>query len=112
MWQEFVDAAGLVRGQPGEHVLEVGVRVVSVHSRQLDQAHDGGGHSAACLKLLHGRKDALTREFRVFTAVGTTIEQFIEVVDSYIRWYNEKRIKISLGSLSPIEYRVSLGLVT
>ena len=28
----------------------------------------------------------------------------------YIRWYNEKRIKISLGSLSPIEYRVSLGL--
>jgi len=43
---------------------------------------------------------------------GTTIEQFIEVVDSYIRWYNEKRIKISLGSLSPIEYRVSLGLAT
>ena len=41
---------------------------------------------------------------------GTTIEQFIEVVDSYIRWYNEKRIKISLGSLSPIEYRESLGL--
>ena len=34
----------------------------------------------------------------------------IEVVDSYIRWYNEKRIKISLGSLSPIEYRASLGL--
>jgi len=28
---------------------------------------------------------------------GTTIEQFIEMVDSYIRWYNEKRIKISLG---------------
>ena len=41
---------------------------------------------------------------------GTTIEQFIEVVDSYIRWYNEKRIKISLGSLSPVEYRASLGL--
>ncbi|AGU53375.1 integrase core domain-containing protein [Variovorax paradoxus B4] len=38
----------------------------------------------------------------------TTLEQFIEVVDSYIRWYNEKRIKISLGSLSPIEYRESL----
>lgn len=28
----------------------------------------------------------------------------------YIRWYNEKRIKISLGSLSPLEYRSSLGL--
>jgi len=34
----------------------------------------------------------------------------IEVVDDYIGWYNEKRIKISLGSLGPIEYRVSLGL--
>jgi transposase InsO family protein/transposase-like protein len=41
---------------------------------------------------------------------ATTIEQFIHVVDSYIRWYNEKRIKISLGSLSPLEYRESLGL--
>lgn len=39
-----------------------------------------------------------------------TIEQFIQAVDSYIRWYNEQRIKISLGSLSPIEYRESLGL--
>lgn len=41
---------------------------------------------------------------------NATIEQFIAAVDSYIRWYNKKRIKISLGSLSPIEYRVSLGL--
>ena len=41
---------------------------------------------------------------------GTSIAQFIAVVDSYIRWYNEKRIEISLDSLSPIEYRESLGL--
>ncbi len=41
----------------------------------------------------------------------TTIEQFIQVVDTYIRWYIEKRIKISLGSLSPIEQRESVGLV-
>ncbi|WP_137940474.1 IS3 family transposase, partial [Chitinivorax sp. B] len=27
-------------------------------------------------------------------------------------WYNEKRIKLSLGSLSPIEYRERLGLTT
>jgi transposase InsO family protein len=40
-----------------------------------------------------------------------TIDQFIQIVDSYIRWYNEKRIKISLGSLSPLEYRASLGLM-
>ncbi|MBR7908522.1 IS3 family transposase, partial [Burkholderia vietnamiensis] len=29
-----------------------------------------------------------------------------------VRWYNEKRIKGSLGYLSPIEYRESLGLAT
>ena len=40
---------------------------------------------------------------------ATTIEQFVQIVDSYIHWYNEKRIKISLGSLSPVEYRKSLG---
>ena len=38
-----------------------------------------------------------------------TVDQFIQIVDSYIRWYNEKRIKICLGSISPIEYRESLG---
>jgi transposase InsO family protein len=38
-----------------------------------------------------------------------SIDQFIATVGTYIRWYNEKRIKISLGSLSPIEYRASLG---
>lgn len=41
---------------------------------------------------------------------NTTVDQFIQSVDSYIRWYNEKRIKISLGSLSPMEYRASLGI--
>ena len=41
---------------------------------------------------------------------ATTIEQFIQTVDAYIRWHNEKRIQIFLGSLSPLEYRESLGL--
>ena len=41
---------------------------------------------------------------------ATTVDQFIEVLDSYIRWYNAKRIKVSLGSLSPSEYRESLGI--
>jgi putative transposase len=41
---------------------------------------------------------------------ATAIEQFIRLLDSYIRWYNEKRIKPSLGSLSPLEYRESLGI--
>jgi putative transposase len=41
-----------------------------------------------------------------------TIEQFIQVIDSYLRWYNEKWIKISFGSLSPIELRENLGFAT
>jgi putative transposase len=46
---------------------------------------------------------------------STTIEVFIRAVHEYIPvheyilWYHEKRIKVSLGSLSPIEYRESLG---
>ena len=40
----------------------------------------------------------------------TTIEEFIAAVDTYIRWYNEARIKVSLGSRSPIEHRRNLGI--
>jgi putative transposase len=39
---------------------------------------------------------------------STSIEQFILALDSYIRWYNEKRIKISLGALSPIEVAMQI----
>lgn len=41
-----------------------------------------------------------------------SIEQFIATIDEYILWYNEKRIKISLGAMRPMEYRQSLGLVS
>jgi putative transposase len=41
---------------------------------------------------------------------GVTMEQFIELVDEYIQWYNAQRIKLSLGGLSPVEYRARLGL--
>lgn len=43
---------------------------------------------------------------------NTSIEQFIPMLDAYVRWYNEKRIKLSLGSLSPLEYRQSLGIIS
>ena len=39
-----------------------------------------------------------------------TIEQFIDELDRYLKWYNEKRIKMSLGAMSPVEYRRSIGL--
>jgi len=40
----------------------------------------------------------------------TTIEEFVAGLDAYIRWYNEVRVKISLGSCSPVEYRRKLGI--
>ncbi len=38
----------------------------------------------------------------------TSTQEFIKVVDQYITWYNQERIKLSLGGLSPAEYRQSL----
>jgi transposase InsO family protein len=40
----------------------------------------------------------------------TTIDEFIGCLDTYIRWYNEARIKVSLGARSPVEHRQSLGI--
>ena len=42
---------------------------------------------------------------------GVTIEEFIDILNTYIQWYSEKRIKVSLGGMSPMQYRRSLGLV-
>lgn len=36
---------------------------------------------------------------------GVTIAQFIRILDEYLVWYNEIRIKVSLGNMSPLEYR-------
>ena len=41
---------------------------------------------------------------------GVTTGEFIGALDDYLHWYNEKRIKKSLGWLSPMQYRISLGL--
>ena len=43
---------------------------------------------------------------------GYSIEQFICAIDQYLHWYCEKRIKLSLGGMSPLEYRRSKGLLT
>lgn len=40
-----------------------------------------------------------------------TLGDFMSRIDAYIRWYNERRIKVSLGGRSPIEYRQALGLM-
>ncbi|MBO6383959.1 IS3 family transposase [Enterococcus casseliflavus] len=40
-----------------------------------------------------------------------SIDQFITDLDNYILWYNKKRIKCSLGGLSPLDYRKKLGIL-
>jgi len=42
---------------------------------------------------------------------GVSVEEFVTELDSYIRWSNVERIKLSLGGKSPIAYRESLGLL-
>ena len=42
--------------------------------------------------------------------LSTTIEEFVAALNAYIRWYNDARIKISLGFRSPVEHRRSLGI--
>jgi transposase InsO family protein len=42
---------------------------------------------------------------------NVTIDEFISVLNKYLNWYNEKRIKSTLNYMSPSEYRKSLGLI-
>ncbi len=44
--------------------------------------------------------------------MGVSIDSFIHELDQYIRWYANDRIKLSLGGMSPMDYRRSLGLLT
>ena len=39
-----------------------------------------------------------------------SIQKFIDNLYDYLIWYNQKRIKQSLGNMSPREYRQNLGL--
>ena len=41
----------------------------------------------------------------------TSVEDFMQELDEYLHWYNEERIKISLGGMSPVQYRRKLGIL-
>ena len=86
-WLERVNEAGLVRSM----------------SRKASSQDN-----AACEGFFGRLKNEFfyPRDWRAFT-----LAQFIDAVDGYIRWYNETRIKMSLGGRSPIEYRQSLGIM-
>lgn len=39
-----------------------------------------------------------------------SIEEFIQELDNYLHWYRADRIKSTLGGLSPLDYRRSIGV--
>lgn len=41
---------------------------------------------------------------------GVSLDDFIHELNDYMEWYCKKRIKVSLGGMSPLEYRIRLGL--
>ena len=41
---------------------------------------------------------------------GVTIEEFVGMLDAYLRWYRDVRVKSDLGYRSPMQYRRDLGL--
>lgn len=57
------------------------------------------------------RLRAVELYIRLGKRLKATIRQLGYPTKNALRgWYNEKRIKISLGSLRPLEYRKSLGI--
>ncbi|WP_130812076.1 IS3 family transposase [Olsenella sp. Marseille-P4559] len=42
---------------------------------------------------------------------GVTLDGFADVLDAYLRWYRDVRLKSDLGYRSPMQYRRDLGLI-
>ncbi|EKH4848761.1 IS3 family transposase, partial [Escherichia coli] len=84
-WLERVNAAGLIRS-------------MSRKGCSPDNAACEGFFGRLKTEMYYGRKWS-----------GITPEKFMQQVDTYIRWYNERRIKLSLGAVSPKMYRQQCG---
>lgn len=86
-WIELMDKAGLIRS-------------MSKKGCSPDNSACEGFFGRTKLEFFYGR-----------SWKGVTIEQFITMLDEHLHWYNETRIKKSLGWMSPVNYRKSLGMV-
>ncbi len=42
--------------------------------------------------------------------IGVSLDAFAQELNSYIYWYTHKSIKLSLGGVSPLEYRRKFGI--
>ena len=85
-WLERVDAAGLIRSMPRKGCPPDNAACEGLFGRLKNEMYYG-------------------REWS-----GVTLDNFMQHVDTYIRWYNERRIKLSLGALSPGRYRRKLEI--
>ena len=85
-WLERVNAAGLIRS-------------MSRKGCSPDNAACEGFFGRLKNEMYYGREWS-----------GATLENFMQHVDAYIRWYNERRIKLSLGAVSPEMYRRQLDI--
>ena len=63
--------------------------------------------NAACEGLFGRLKNEM---FYHQTWTGIRIDEFINILNDYLLWYNNDRIKQSLGFMSPRDYRQSLGI--
>lgn len=43
--------------------------------------------------------------------IDMSVGKFIELLDAYLEWYNNRRIKLSLGGVSIMKYRESMNFV-
>ena len=86
LWIELTERAGLIRS-------------MSKKGCSPDNAACEGFFGRLKTEMFYGRS---------WEAV--TVEEFIQQVEDYMVWYRESRIKVSLGGMSPMEYRRSLGI--
>lgn len=67
-----------------------------------------GAHNTACEAFFGRLKNEM---FYNHSWINVSLDDFIESLNSYVHWYSTGRIKMSLGAMSPMEYRCSLGLI-
>ena len=64
-----------------------------------DDSRTGGFFGTMRNETFHGRDWA-----------GVTLDELVKRIDAYMERHNTARVKRSLGSMSPLQYRRSLGL--
>ena len=86
-WIRICDESGLARSMPGK----------------------GCSPDSARCEGFFGRLE--TEFFHGCDWAGVTIEKFMDMLDAYLRWYRDVRIKGDLDYRSPMQYRRDLGLL-